>query len=98
MTDVVTCTKCDGRGGHEALHPRYGSRDCPEAYILVDCEQCDGTGAMTLKEWILDLLIDLEAFLDNQADAEIDANGRMIGNDAMKLLDRVQEAMKECEK
>lgn len=98
MTDVVTCTKCDGRGGFEANHPQWGSRSCPEAYILVDCGQCLGTGVMTLKEWMLELLTDVEAFLDNYTDAEIDANGNMHPNEAMRLFDRVQEAIKECEK
>lgn len=41
---------------------------------------------------ILHLLAELIDFLDNQADAEIDADGRLIGNAAMKLMGACEEA------
>lgn len=47
---------------------------------------------------ILSLLADLIDFLDNQADAEIDADGKLIGNAAMKLMGECEEAYTAIEK
>ena len=47
---------------------------------------------------ILGLLAELIDFLDNQADAEIDADGKMIGNAAMKLMGACEEAYEDIEK
>jgi len=38
------CPHCDGEGEHEAQHPSWGSPFCPEAYVVVECGECDGTG------------------------------------------------------
>ena len=97
IRQTTTCTKCEGTGGFERQHPSWGSRTCPEAYIKVPCDLCDGSGDRLMTEHIMDLLIELESFLDNQADAEIDENGRTIGNDAMKLLSEVKDAMARLE-
>lgn len=47
---------------------------------------------------ILSLLASLIDFLDNQADAEIDADGKMIGNDAMKLKVECELAYENIER
>lgn len=47
---------------------------------------------------ILHLLADVIDFLDNQADAEIDADGKVIGNAAMRLKVECQEAYAEIER
>ncbi len=65
---------------------------------MVDCPRCDGAGVILMNKIMLDLLTDVEAFLDNQADYEIDSlSGRTIGNDAAKLLSEVQDAIKRLE-
>lgn len=47
---------------------------------------------------ILTLLDDLRAFLDNQADAEIDVDGKVIPNRAMRLMGAVEEAYENLER
>ncbi len=47
---------------------------------------------------VLSLLADIMDFLDNQADAEIDAEGRIMGNKAMRLLGECEEAYAAIEK
>lgn len=45
----VPCDYCDGEGKHEEKHPSWGSPFCPEAYVLVSCGECDGTGKMLIE-------------------------------------------------
>ena len=97
LPQMTYCKTCDGNGGVETLHPAYGTRSCPEAYVLVHCETCDGSGTRKLNDHLLDVLAEVEDFLDNQADAEIDENGRTIGNEAMKLLVEVKDAIARLE-
>ena len=47
---------------------------------------------------ILHLLADVIDFLDNQADAEIDADGNLIGNAAMRLMVECEEAYTAIER
>lgn len=97
IRQTTTCTKCEGTGGFEKQHPSWGARDCPEAYIKVPCDLCDGAGDRLLTEHLMDVLVEVEDFLDNQADAEIYENGRTIGNAAMKLLVEVKDAIARLE-
>lgn len=97
MAKDATCTECDGAGGIEARHPSWGSSTCPEAYVQIPCKRCDGSGTIPLAAYVLDLLIEVEAFLDDQADAEILDNGRMVPNEAMRIRELVTEAIKELE-
>jgi len=43
-THYKQCPTCGGEGSYETQHPRWGSRDCPEPYISVQCEDCEGEG------------------------------------------------------
>jgi len=47
---------------------------------------------------ILALLAELLDFLDTQADAEIDENGKLIGNAAMKLFGQCEQAYADIER
>lgn len=42
----IKCVECDGLGEWEENHPRYRSPFCPEAYVLVTCDFCGGTGSV----------------------------------------------------
>ena len=75
----------------------WGSPSCPEAYVMIDCDRCDGAGDITMKEFMLELLTDVEACLDQYADADIHDDGRMIGNEAMEVMVKVQDAIKRWE-
>lgn len=92
------CPQCGGDGKVEERHPLYGTYSCPEPTISVRCEACDGTGETDLAPMLIDVLTDVEGFLDNQADAEIDpVSGRTIGNAAMRLLSEVRDVLKRLE-
>lgn len=98
MSDVCTCPQCGGDKRLETTHPEWGTRTCPEAYIMVDCPRCDGAGVILLREAMLELLGDVEAYLDRFTDAEIDPlSGRTIGNEAMQLFERVHDAIQQLE-
>lgn len=98
MNDVWTCPQCGGDKRLETKHPNWGSYSCPEAYIMVDCPRCDGAGVILLREAMVELLGDVEAYLDRFSDAEIDSlSGRMIPNEAMALFVRVHDAIKQLE-
>jgi hypothetical protein len=47
---------------------------------------------------ILSLLATMIDFLDEQADAEIDADGKLIGNAAMKLMGDCEQAYSDIER
>lgn len=40
----VDCENCKGEGSHEERHQSWGIPTCPEAYVIVECGECDGTG------------------------------------------------------
>jgi len=44
------CPTCGGMGEYTACHPKWGSPSCPEAYINVRCEDCDGTGTCEIPD------------------------------------------------
>jgi hypothetical protein len=44
----VDCTHCDGEGVTLRAHPGYGTPFCPEAEIMGECGECEGSG----KTWI----------------------------------------------
>lgn len=44
----IPCPNCDGDGVHEANHPMWGSPSCPEAYVQVDCDECEGSGEVSV--------------------------------------------------
>lgn len=52
---------------------------------------------MTASE-VLELLASMIDFLDGQADAEIDADGKLIPNEAMRLMSDCEEAYTAIEK
>ena len=97
LTSLVYCPICDGQGGVETQHPEWGSRTCPEAYVVIKCEACDGTGTRKLIDQVIECLAGCEEFLDELADAEITPSGRPVGNDAMKHLMRVKETLDRLE-
>lgn len=41
---TVACVHCGGQGSYDTPHPQWGSRTCPEAYVNVDCPECNGDG------------------------------------------------------
>jgi hypothetical protein len=47
---------------------------------------------------LLKLLAEVIDFLDSQADAEFDSEGKLIGNAAMKLYGRCDEAYQDIER
>ena len=49
MTIKQPCTACDGEGKREENAPNYGLPFCREAWVLVDCNQCDGSGFVEIE-------------------------------------------------
>lgn len=45
---TIPCKQCDGDGVHDARHPMWGSPSCPEAYVQVECDECEGSG----EQWV----------------------------------------------
>lgn len=84
----TTCPKCDGEGRVETTHPRWGTRDCPEAFVMTDCPECDGKKTVDLYPILFDLLHDVRGFVDDQAD---------VSAAAASLLPRIEDAMDRLE-
>jgi hypothetical protein len=49
MTKII-CPFCGGDKTTEVCHPSWGSRTCPEAYILVPCPTCEGEGEIEVED------------------------------------------------
>ena len=49
MTIKQPCPACDGEGKREDKNPNYGLPFCREAWVLVDCNQCDGAGVIEIE-------------------------------------------------
>jgi DnaJ-class molecular chaperone len=47
---LIRCPTCDGDGSYETTHPMWGSPSCPEAYVQVTCDECEGTGEVDAPE------------------------------------------------
>lgn len=43
MTKMI-CPDCGGDKEVCVQHPSWGSPTCPEAYIMIPCHTCEGTG------------------------------------------------------
>lgn len=85
----TTCPKCDGEKRVEMMHPRWGTRDCPEAYVMAECPECEGKGKVDLYPILFDLLHDVRVVVDDLA-----ANG---DNEAARLLHRIENAIDRLE-
>lgn len=46
---TITCKTCGGDGVVEARHPMWGSPSCPEAYVQVTCDDCEGDGTTVVR-------------------------------------------------
>ena len=40
----IICPDCGGDKEVEVCHPMWGSPTCPEAYIIISCPTCEGSG------------------------------------------------------
>jgi hypothetical protein len=47
---TIICPFCGGDKTTEVCHPSWGSRTCPEAYILVPCPTCEGEGEIEVED------------------------------------------------
>lgn len=44
------CEACGGTGWVEKYHPWYGQASCPEPYVDVRCDECNGVGSVAGEE------------------------------------------------